>query len=95
MFFPFHSTSKVSLVYLFPLQTSHVTHTSGKKFISSFIDPAPLQDSHLPPLTLKENCPGWYPRSLEITVAANRFLMCPNAPVYVAAFERGVLPIGD
>ena len=64
MVFPFHSTSSVSLVYLLPLQTSHVTQTSGRKFISSFVDPAPWHASHLPPLTLKENWPGSYPLSL-------------------------------
>ena len=58
MFFPRHSTSRVSRVYRLPLQTSQTTQTSARKFISNLVEPAPLQASHLPPLTLKENCPG-------------------------------------
>ena len=33
--------ASVSLLYLFPLQTSHFTYTSGKKCISIFFNPSP------------------------------------------------------
>ena len=39
--FPLYFTSKVSLLYLFPLHTSQGTYTSDKKFISIFIIPSP------------------------------------------------------
>ena len=95
MVLPLHSTSSVSLVYLLPLHTSQVTQTSGRKFISSFVEPAPWHASQRPPLTLKENCPGSYPLSFASGVDAKRDLMGPNAFVYVAGLDRGVLPIGD
>ena len=50
--------SKVSLLYLVPLQASHGIYTSGKKCISYVITPSPSHVSHLPPLTLKEYLPG-------------------------------------
>ena len=56
--FPLNFISKVSLLYLFPLQTSQLTYISGKKCISTFITPSPRHDSHLPPFTLKLNLPG-------------------------------------
>ena len=59
------------------------------------IEPAPEQASQRPPLTLKLNVPGVYPRSLASVVFANNFLISSNTLVYVAGFERGVLPIGD
>ena len=58
-------------MYLFPLHISQVIETSGKKFISNFIEPPPLQASHLPPLTLNEKCPGLYPLSLDNLVSEN------------------------
>ena len=94
MVLPFQVTSRVSRVYLAPLQISHVTHTSGRKFISSLIEPPPLHASQRPPLTLKEKCPGAYPRSRERDVSENNCRIGVNTPVYVAGLERGVLPIG-
>ena len=85
----------LTLVYLFPSQTSQVIQTSGRKFISNFIEPAPEQASHLPPLTLNEKWPGLYPLSRERFVSENNLRTSSNALVYVAGFERGVLPIGD
>ena len=35
MFFPLYFTSKVSRLYLAPLQTSHGTYTSGKKSVAA------------------------------------------------------------
>ena len=57
--------------------------------------PSPLQLSHLPPATLKLNLPLSKPRNLASFVPANISLIKSNTPVYVAGFERGVLPIGD
>ena len=34
IFFPLYFTSRVSLLYRLPLQSLHVTYTSGRKFIS-------------------------------------------------------------
>ena len=93
--FPLYFTSRVSLLYLFPLHTSQGTYTSDKKFISILIIPSPEQASHLPPGTLKLNLPLSYPRIFASFVVANISLIKSNTPVYVAGFERGVLPIGD
>ncbi|MBA7714841.1 hypothetical protein ES703_123873 [subsurface metagenome] len=57
IFFPLYRISRVSRLYLSPLQTSQVTYTSGRKCISILIIPSPLQASHLPPSTLKLNLP--------------------------------------
>ena len=57
MLLPLYFTSRVSLLYLLPLQTSQGTYTSARKCISILIIPSPLQASHLPPDTLKENLP--------------------------------------
>jgi len=59
------------------------------------ITPSPSHASHLPPLTLKENLPGLYPLVLDSGKLVNQSLIGPNAPVYVAGFDLGVLPIGD
>ena len=53
-----------------------------------------IRDS-LPPLTLNENLPGLYPLVLDSGKLVNQSLIGPNAPVYVAGFDLGVLPIGD
>ena len=95
MFFPLYLTSKVSLLYLLPLQVSQGTYISGKKCISILCTPSPLQLSHLPPATLKLNLPFSYPRTFASFVSAKMSLIKSNVPVYVAGFERGVLPIGD
>ena len=95
MFFPLYFTSNVSLLYLCPLHTSQGTYTSGKKCISILIIPSPWHASHLPPDTLKLNLPFSYPRSFASLVAANISRIMSKTPVYVAGFERGVLPIGD
>ena len=81
-------------MYLFPLQTSQGTYTSGKKCISILLTPSPEQASHLPPFTLNENLPGLYPLILASVVVENNSLIISKVPVYVAGFERGVLPIG-
>ena len=47
------------------------------------------------PFTLKEYLPTLYPLALDSGKAANHSLIGPNAPVYVAGFDLGVLPIGD
>ena len=72
--------SRVSRLYLFPLQTSHSTYTSGKKCISYVITPSPSQASHRPPFTLKENLPGLYPRDLDSGKFVNHSLIGVNAP---------------
>ena len=86
---------KHSRVYRLPLHISQVIQTSGRKFISSFIEPAPLHASQRPPLTLKLKWPGVYPLSLDRVVCENNFLISSNTLVYVAGFDLGVLPIGD
>src|SRR5712692_6954712 len=91
---PFHFTSSVSRLYRLPLHTSHVTYTSGRKCISILICPSPAQASHRPPLTLNENRPGRYPRTLASLVWLNSLRMWSNTPVYVAGLDRGVRPIG-
>ena len=53
-----------------------------------------MQVSHLPPLTLKLNRPGLYPRITASVVLENKFLISLNTPVYVAGFDLGVRPIG-
>jgi len=68
---------------------------SGKKCISILSTPSPLQASHLPPATLKLNLPLSYPRIFASFVPAKISRIKSNTPVYVAGFERGVLPIGD
>ena len=93
--FPLYFTSNVSLLYLLPLQTSHGTYISAKKCISIFSTPSPLQASHLPPCTLKLNLPLSYPLIFASLVPAKISRIISNTPVYVAGFERGVLPIGD
>ena len=57
--------------------------------------PAPLHTSHLPPLTLNENLPGRYPRTFDSGNDEYKSRINVNNPVYVAGFDRGVLPIGD
>src|ERR687890_715461 len=57
--------------------------------------PSPEQFSQRPPLTLNENRPGPYPRTLASVVSANSVRMLLNTPVYVAGLDRGVRPIGD
>lgn len=61
----------------------------------NFKTPSPEHASHLPPATLKLNLPLSYPLILASCVAAKMSLITSNTPVYVAGFERGVLPIGD
>ena len=81
MLLPLYFTSKVSLLHLLPRHTSQGTYTSGKKCISIFIMPSPLQFSHLPPLTLKENLPSLYPLALASGVEENNSLIYVNTPV--------------
>jgi len=95
MLFPLYFTSNVSWLYLLPLHTSHGTYISGRKCISILRTPSPWQASHLPPGTLKLNLPFWYPLIFASFVVANKSRIISNTPVYVAGFERGVLPIGD
>ena len=58
MFWFRNSISNASELYRLPKQESQGTVTSGKNCISIWIYPSPSHDSHLPPLTLKENLPG-------------------------------------
>ena len=55
---PLYLISNVSLLNRLPKQNSQSTITSGRKFISIILFPAPLHSSHLPPVTLKLNLPG-------------------------------------
>ena len=91
---PLNLTASVSLLYLKPLQSSQWTIILGRKFISIVFFPAPLQTSHLPPTTLKENLPDLYPLILDSSVFENNSLISVNTPVYVAGLDLGVLPIG-
>jgi len=43
--------------------------------------PSPSQDSHLPPLTLKENLPTLFPLAFDSGKFANQSLIGPKAPV--------------
>ena len=56
---------RVSALNRFPSQVSQGIWTSLKNCISMVFSPAPLQSSHRPPLTLKENRPLLYPRILD------------------------------
>ncbi|CPU65691.1 Uncharacterised protein [Mycobacteroides abscessus] len=56
--------------------------------------PSPEHASQRPPLTLNENRPGVYPRTLASVVSANSLRTWSHTPVYVAGFDRGVRPIG-
>ena len=56
--------------------------------------PSPSQDSQRPPFILKENLPDEYPRIFASLVLAKSSRISVKTPVYVAGFERGVLPIG-
>src|SRR5205085_10249434 len=95
MEWPLNFTCRVSRLYLRPRQRSHVTYTSGRKFISMRFSPSPWQASHRPPFTLNENLPGLYPRSRDSGSIAYRSRIGEKTPVYVAGFDRGVRPIGD
>ena len=61
-FFPFQRTSRVSFANRAPSHTSHVTHTSARKSMSSRVEPLPSQASQRPPDTLKLNRPAFQPR---------------------------------
>ena len=78
---PLNITSSVSLLYRLPPHTSHGTYTSGRKSIDTFVDPAPPQASHRPPLTLKLKRPGLYPRIFASGSSAKRSRMCEKTPV--------------
>ena len=80
--------------YRSPPQSSQRIYASGKKFISSFILPAPLQVSQRPPLTLKEKAFGPRPLTFASGREDNNERIRSQAPMYVAGDERGVLPIG-
>src|SRR5579872_2056567 len=56
--------------------------------------PSPAHVSQRPPLTLKENRPGWYPRTLDSGTSAKSRRILSKTPVYVAALDRGVRPMG-
>src|SRR3989344_7065750 len=88
-------TSSVSFINRFPLHTSQVTYTVGRKCISTATSPLPWHASQRPAFTLKLKRPGPQPRARASSVMANISRMCVQAPVYVAGFERGVRPIGD
>ena len=94
IFLSLNLISRVSSLNLFPLHISHSTYKSGRKCISTFTQPSPLQFSHLPPSTLKLNLPGLYPLALDSAVLAKISLIWVNKPVYVAGLDLGVLPIG-
>src|SRR3989338_5390305 len=95
MLFFLYLTSSVSFIKRFPLHTSQVTYTVGRKCISTATNPFPWHASHLPPFTLKEKRPGPQPRARASSLIANMSRMCVHAPVYVAGFDRGVRPMGD
>ena len=94
IFLPLYVTANVSLLYLFPPQTSHFTYTSDKKCISILIVPSPEQFSHLPPGILKEKRPALYPLALASGRDAYSSLIGPKRSMYVAGLDLGVLPIG-
>ena len=62
MFLPLNRTDRVSSLKRWPPHPSQFTNTSGRKLISFLILPWPEHSSHRPPLTLKENRLGVYPR---------------------------------
>ena len=78
---PLYLIDNVSLLYLCCLHWSHGTYTSGKKCISIFNTPSPLQVSHLPPFTLKLYLPGLNPLAFEDGSLANNSRISVNAPV--------------
>ena len=92
---PLYCISRLSLLYRFPPHSSQVTYTSGRKCISILNRPSPLHASQRPPLTLKLNRPGPYPRTRLWGSLENTSRIRENAPVYVAGLLRGVRPIGD
>ena len=81
MFFFLNLICNVSSLNLLPLQTSHSTYKSGRKCISTFTQPSPLQFSHLPPSTLKLNLPGLYPLARASLVFEKISLIYVNKPV--------------
>src|SRR3989338_6698232 len=95
MFLFLNLTSSVSFMNRFPLHTSQVTYTVGKKCISTATSPFPWHASQRPPFTLNENRPGPQPRARDSSDIANISRMCVHAPVYVAGLEGGVRPMGD
>ena len=68
---------------------------SGKKCISTFFTPSQPHNSQQPLLVLKEKCPAVYHRFFDSGSEANTSRTSVKSPVYVAGFERGVLPIGS
>ena len=95
MLLPLNRTCSVSRPNRLPWQTGQVTQTSARKSISSRFDPLPSQASQRPPVTLKLNRPGAYPRALASGSRVYRSRIWSNSLMYVAGLERGVRPIGD
>src|SRR5947207_800995 len=94
-FLPRNVMSSVSRLYRAPLHTSHGTYTSGRKCISILIVPSPAHASERPPFTLKLKRPRRSPRTRDSCVCAISLRTWSNTPVYVAALDLGVRPIGD
>ena len=74
--------------YIFSLTRFTFYNTSGKKFISINFIPPPLQVSHLPPETLKENRPALYPLIWDSGKEAYNCLMSSKTLVYVADWSE-------
>lgn len=69
---PLYMTSSVDALYRVPWQSGHSVHAEGRKRSSIITDSSPSQVGQCPPVTLKENRPGLYPRKRASGVSANR-----------------------
>ena len=89
---PFILTSRVSLLYLAPLQTSHFIHILQEKHrhLKFSVTLAGLAASAL---YVEAETPR-HVSSVSIRKLSVRSLIGVKTPVYVAGFERGVRPIG-
>src|SRR5512145_1944119 len=80
--------ASISSIYFLPPQRSHVITTSSRKLISIEIYPLPLHLGHAP-FELKLKSEGSLPVAL-----ANSLRIWSKIPVYVAGFDRVLLPAG-
>ena len=78
MFLPFHFKERISSLNLLPLHDEQETGESGRKFISNFIFPFPLQVSQRPSLILKEKALELRPRVLHLGFGRREFGFYPK-----------------
>ena len=94
MFMPLYLTSRVSLLYRFPCRP-HRVHICPAKVHFYFYNPIAPAVFAAAASYIKGKTAGEYPLALASWVDAKSSRMSLKTPVYVAGFERGVLPMGD